>query len=67
VGYLSFDARNADLLFQLVNLRYERKSVGSDEPTAGFFGELALASALDVMLPPIVFESELPWADRDPR
>lgn len=27
VGYLSFDARNADLLFQLVNLRYEKKSI----------------------------------------
>jgi DNA replication protein DnaC len=27
VGYLSFDARNADLLFQLVNMRYEKKSI----------------------------------------
>ncbi|WP_240808060.1 ATP-binding protein [Polyangium spumosum] len=27
LGYLSFDARNADLLFQLVNLRYEKKSI----------------------------------------
>lgn len=27
VGYLSFDARNADLLFQVVSRRYERKSV----------------------------------------
>ncbi len=27
VGYLSFDARNADLLFQVVSRRYERKSL----------------------------------------
>ncbi|MDC3962078.1 IS21-like element helper ATPase IstB [Polyangium jinanense] len=27
VGYLSFDGRNEDLLFQLVNLRYEKKSI----------------------------------------
>ncbi|NUP08837.1 MAG: ATP-binding protein [Polyangiaceae bacterium] len=27
VGYLSFDARNADLLFQVITRRYERKSV----------------------------------------
>jgi len=27
IGYLSYDARNADLLFQLVNLRYEKRSI----------------------------------------
>lgn len=27
LGYLSYDARNADLLFQLVNLRYEKRSL----------------------------------------
>lgn len=27
VGYLSYDNRNADLLFQLINRRYEKKSV----------------------------------------
>jgi hypothetical protein len=27
VGYLSFDTRNADLLFQVVSRRYERKSL----------------------------------------
>jgi DNA replication protein DnaC len=27
VGYLSFDARNADLLFQVVSRRYEKKSL----------------------------------------
>jgi DNA replication protein DnaC len=27
VGYLSFDARNADLFFQVVSRRYERKSL----------------------------------------
>lgn len=27
LGYLSYDARNADLLFQLVNRRYEKKSL----------------------------------------
>lgn len=27
VGYLSYDARNADLLFQVVSRRYERKSI----------------------------------------
>ena len=27
IGYLSYDARNADLLYQVVNRRYERKSL----------------------------------------
>ena len=27
IGYLSYDARNADLLFQVVSRRYERKSL----------------------------------------
>ena len=27
IGYLAYDNRNADLLFQLVNLRYEKKSI----------------------------------------
>jgi DNA replication protein DnaC len=27
VGYLSFDDKSADLLYELVNRRYERKSV----------------------------------------
>jgi DNA replication protein DnaC len=27
IGYLSYDNRNADLLFQVVSRRYERKSV----------------------------------------
>jgi DNA replication protein DnaC len=40
IGHLSYDARNADLLFQVVSRRYERKSLGlttnlafSDWPT----------------------------------
>ncbi|QRK13900.1 ATP-binding protein [Archangium violaceum] len=35
LGYLSYDARNADLLFQLVNLRYEKRSLvlTTNQPT----------------------------------
>ncbi len=51
LGYLSYDARNADLLFQLVNLRYEKRSLVlttnqafSDWPT--IFPNASCATAL---------------------
>lgn len=51
LGYLSYDARNADLLFQVVSRRYERKSLilttnlaFSDWP--GIFPNAACATAL---------------------
>ena len=34
IGYLSYDARNADLLFQVVSRRYEKKPTSSPTPRA---------------------------------
>jgi DNA replication protein DnaC len=67
VGYLSFDARNADLLFQLVNLRYEKKSIVlttnltfSDWPT--IFPNATCATAL---IDRIVHHAEIITIDGD--
>lgn len=61
LGYLSYDARNADLLFRVISCRYEYKSIVNDhQPGPGLPEVNDIAGALVAAVHPAANELQVP-------
>jgi len=67
LGYLSYDARSADLLFQLVNLRYEKKSLvlTTNQPFSAWPSIFPNAACATALIDRVVHHSEIVVIDGD--
>ncbi len=67
IGYLSFDTRNADLLFQVISRRYERKSTvfTTNLPFAEWTTIFPGAACVTAMIDRIVHHAEIITIDGD--
>lgn len=67
LGYLSYDARNADLLFQLVCLRYEKKSLvlTTNQPFSAWPSIFPNASCATALIDRVVHHCELVTIEGD--